>query len=683
MELAFKNIYQLMEKEVINIKPKLSEFHQEEFLKFCKELKKQMSGKKQEQKEEFLQSAKERVYAEYGGKNFHPNTDLAFIESLLIDLLLQDWELSINKDNVSLKLEFANEHEKDLMVEKAKTRRRHLLARDTQLKEPSVADFIKSMEKRRLTNKGWHSIFSLMRDGSDLKNQLNQVKQFSDEEKTLKALNEIVKPYIQFVEADEKCEQTGLVLSDIWRYFRHTWINEYKSLPGRSISILIRDAAEPNHPVIGIAALGSSVAQQTCRDEWIGWDGETFIERLKNDPSGKYGKWVVEMLEKLLGEIYLKDFFKNKTVTLSDIKNPSPEKIKELRELSLAFKKEHIDKPHTAKFTADNNELSWEDRAQTNLFKSKRSIILAELLSIKYIFNKHKFIKGTKKELEYCLQKSDFRDAVEKLIRKVKSIHVGINMMDIIVCGSIAPYNHLLGGKLVCMLLTSPKINSYYNVKYAESISLIASSMKGKAVVRKPQLVMLGTTSLYGAGSSQYNRIKIPVEELGGSKGRRIEYKELGFSEGYGSFHFSKNTLKLADTVAGRESGNKRVNSIFGEGANPLLRKVKDAMDSLKLESSPILNHRNKRVVYGVALADNFGDVLSGIAEKPQYLILQNKPELRTELIGKYWIKRWLLNRIKNNAVMEQVANHTLSYPITHGARVPLEKEETNLPLFN
>lgn len=145
-------------------------------------------------------------------------------------------------------------------VEKAKTRRRHLRARDTQLKEPSVADFIRSMEKRKLTNKGWNSIFSLMRDSGELKKQLNGVRQFSEEEKKLKALNKIVKPYIQFVEANDRCEQTGLLLSDIWRYFRHTWINEYKSLPGRPISILIRDAAAPNHPVIGIAALGSSVA---------------------------------------------------------------------------------------------------------------------------------------------------------------------------------------------------------------------------------------------------------------------------------------------------------------------------------------------------------------------------------------------------------------------------------------
>ena len=61
---------------------------------------------------------------------------------------------------------------------------------------------------------------------------------------------------------------------------------------------------------------------------------------------------------------------------------------------------------------------------------------------------------------------------------------------------SVAPYNHLLGGKLICMMLTSPEITQYYNEKYVESVSMIASSMNGKAVVRKPQLVVLGTTSL-------------------------------------------------------------------------------------------------------------------------------------------------------------------------------------------
>jgi hypothetical protein len=36
---------------------------------------------------------------------------------------------------------------------------------------------------------------------------------------------------------------------------------------------LIRDANLPNKPIIGLAAIGSSLMQITSRDEWIGWSG--------------------------------------------------------------------------------------------------------------------------------------------------------------------------------------------------------------------------------------------------------------------------------------------------------------------------------------------------------------------------------------------------------------------------
>lgn len=672
-----------MNKEVIKIEPKLTKPHREDFLNFCYRLKRVLNKKQDRERMDFLIQEKEEINKGHKGKGFHSKTDLVFVKNLLLDLLLQDWNLVIHRKKVSIELETLDEKDKNLNEEKAKTRRRHLLARDVQLKEPSVIEFVRSMEKRRLTSKGWHSIFSVMRDGNDLLKQLDAAAKLSTEVEKLGALGKAIQPYIQVAEPDVQCSQTGLLLSEIWRYFRHTWTTEYKSLPGRSISILIRDAAAPNHPVIGIAALGSSVAQQTCRDEWIGWDGKTFLQRLKDEPSLRYAKWIQETLKMLLKEVYLKDFLKAGIIASSEIRNPTSEKIKRLRELSAIYRDRHVSNPQSAKFTAGNNTMSWDQRALTNLFKSKRAILLAELLSIKLVLNKYSFTGNSKDELALCLANKDFADAVYKLARKAKSIHVGINMMDIIVCGSIAPYNHLLGGKLVCMLLASPEINQYYNAKYGAYVSLIASSMKGKAVIRKPQLVMLGTTSLYGVGSSQYNRVKIPVKEIGGEQDSKVEYKELGFSEGFGSFHFSSNTIELADAVAGRENNRTRVNSIFGEGANPLLRKLKDAMEFLKLESNPILNHRNKRVVYGVSLAENFGDVLLGLALRPKYLIPQAKPKLRTEMIAKYWIKRWLMNRITNPEVLNEVSAHTLSYPITHGARVPLASDPNETTVFD
>jgi hypothetical protein len=683
VEFKPKNTDQLMDKQVISIAPRLSKQLEKGFLEFCHHIEKCTTNASIEQKMQFILQEREKVNNIYKGKQFHANRDLLFLQNLLLDLLAQDWVILIDKAGVRMELETLDGKNKNLNDEKNKTRRRHLLARDSQLKNPSVVEFVKSMEKRRLTINGWHSIFSLMRDGNELKEILEEINQLATEENKIHELGNAIQPYIQFVETEKRCEHTGLLLSDIWRYFRHTWISEYKSLPGRTLSILIRDAAAPNHPVIGIAALGSSVAQQTCRDNWIGWEGKSFLERLKNDPSAKHARWIVEMLDMLLKEVYIKDFITEGIINRKDTKNPTLELVKNLRELAIKLRNKHVDNPHSARFSnANGYEPNWEERAQTNLFKSKRAVLLADLLSIKFVLNKYKY-SGDKKHLLECLNKSDFCEAIERLVRKVKSIHVGINMMDIIICGSIAPYNHLLGGKLVCMLLTSPEVVHYYNTKYAESVSVIASSMCGKSVIREPQLVFLGTTSLYGVGSSQYNRIKIPTREVGGAENDKVEYRELGSTEGYGSFHFSGTTIKLADTIPQKENGRTRVNSIFGEGANPLLRKLKDAMEFLKLESNPILNHRNRRVVYGISLAENSSDVLLGLSKKPKYLIPLTKARTRSEMIAKYWIKRWLTNRISNVEVLEKVSNHSLAYPITHGARVPLVQEENTLTLLD
>ena len=58
------------------------------------------------------------------------------------------------------------------------------------------------------------------------------------------------------------------------------------------------------------------------------------------------------------------------------------------------------------------------------------------------------------------------------------------------------PYNHLLGGKLVCSLLLSPEIIKYYNTKYSHSASIIASCMSGEKITRNQDLVLLNTTRL-------------------------------------------------------------------------------------------------------------------------------------------------------------------------------------------
>lgn len=81
------------------------------------------------------------------------------------------------------------------------------------------------------------------------------------------------------------------------------------------------------------------------------------------------------------------------------------------------------------------------------------------------------------------------RSALSTALQSNKKEKVGANMMDIIVCGAIPPYNYLLGGKLISMLMMSPELTQEYQRKYKNQISVIASAMKGEPVVKPANLV--------------------------------------------------------------------------------------------------------------------------------------------------------------------------------------------------
>jgi hypothetical protein len=207
-----------------------------------------------------------------------------------------------------------------------------------------------------------------------------------------------------------------------------------------------------------------------------------------------------------------------------------------------------------------------------------------------------------------------------------------------------------------------------------EQTSLIASCMRGASVKRTANLVLLCTTSLYGSPLNQYSRLKMSAALLGGRKEEKIEYECLGTSEGFGSFHFSKDTLRMIETLLGRSKEARKVNSIFGEGVNPLMRKIREGLALLGLPADVLLRHGSKRLVYGIALAQNFAAYLLGFTSKPRYLIPGSRPKFRTELIADFWRQRWLLKRLSKERVLDDVARHNCIYPIRHGAQVELPK---------
>ena len=107
------------------------------------------------------------------------------------------------------------------------------------------------------------------------------------------------------------------------------------------------------------------------------------------------------------------------------------------------------------------------------------------MLSIRELFLKVKlYPQMPAEDWRKLFESSRFRQAVGQIVRMVRGERVGINMMDIAVCGAIAPYNLLLGGKLVCLLLCGPEVIKDYRARYDQQTSLIASCMRGASVKR-------------------------------------------------------------------------------------------------------------------------------------------------------------------------------------------------------
>lgn len=67
---------------------------------------------------------------------------------------------------------------------------------------------------------------------------------------------------------------------DIFRIFRYSWSSPSSDYVGRRIRLLIRDDGVKGSPIIGIAALGSSIIHIHDRDKWIGWDTKTRTNRI-------------------------------------------------------------------------------------------------------------------------------------------------------------------------------------------------------------------------------------------------------------------------------------------------------------------------------------------------------------------------------------------------------------------
>ncbi|WP_420640462.1 Druantia anti-phage system protein DruA [Candidatus Leptofilum sp.] len=540
-------------------------------------------------------------------------------------------------------------------------------------------DFIERMESPPEAGIASLPVTALIADGKELAKSLSHIASIADQNEKLQKLKAEIQPYLQLVREGERCIHSGHKLGDIWRYFRLTWATPAENTPGRTMLYLIRDAARPYHPIMGIASLENAPLRIACRDDFLGWSLDSFHQEVSRTPNPDN---VRESFKRLLKFIH----FAIDEIDLTDLcseqecQNPSESLFLRLANIVTRSSAEReqalIDWRARLQIDADNDDEDdlTQDRselgnisktAETALYRRKRAERLAQLLH-------------ARKELNDLLNQPDFtstwqrflatengQTAVRRALIAHKNRHIGTSMLELNVCGAIPPYNEILGGKLVALLMLSPQVVFDYRERYGERPSDIASRMKGEPVIRPAELAFIGTTSLYRVGSSQYNRLRLPANLLK-QDAPEIRWQNIGETSGYGTLHISRDTLQSLEEAAST-NGNVYVHHIFGEGASPKLRAVRQALNIVlesgqKFTSAEITKHSMSRIVYGAWLCTNGANYFRGIEDNPRYYFDPNDdPAKGTQKIVEYWRERWLLMRLNHKKALQRIAKFKLN----------------------
>lgn len=553
---------------------------------------------------------------------------------VLQDVTNQGWRLVRQDDKLFAFSPDTKQHTHEQSDDVKKRLRNSLIsARNEQLQQESVRKFIVKMERPRDHKGRSVSVLSLFLDHKELIKDIEEMLAEPDLIRDELLLNSI-QPYLQLAD-DTRDEFTGLKLSQIWRYCRYTWSLPYSAQPGRQMQYLVRDAARENHPIIGLGGLGNSVVQITCRDETIGWS----IEYVSRSPE-KYIPTFLKELNRGIDDIYWSDL-----LTRHQVEDPTVDTLASL-----------LHQAHSIPSVNSTSEIrtssSRRDGVHSPLYRRKRALALHELLRAKRTFMVGMDETTTHEDLmNWLLQREEGRRAVATAIRSIKKRHIGTSMMDLTTCGAIPPYNDILGGKLVSLLMASPQIVADYRAKYTGAVSEIASKMKGISVSRRAELAMIGTTSLYYVGSSQYNRLRL-------SMGRgSLSYLYVGKTRGYGSVHLSQRTYKTLQRLLDTHKELNRASSTFAAGVNFKMRTIAEGLRYIGLIK--LMQHETPRRVYLVPLASNWREYLTGIDETLESIYSLEDPCQETAEIIIGWKRRWFLQRVTSGVALSRLRQRT------------------------
>jgi len=595
-----------------------------------------------------------RTTLEFAGvsvKDLRPTAAYVAALKVLRDLVAQGWTIGRDTDGVLLGPPIASlGPADDPSVAKGGLRASFSFARRAHLEVPSTARFVAEMERK--------GIDRLLADGAELAARLGAAAS-GDE-----PLAAAVIPSLQPVDNKTRDETTGLRHMDIWRYMRLYWSIPYQSTPGRNLFYLVRDEAGPDRPVIGIAALGNAVLGLSTRDYALGLTADALRERF-HAADGRQRRRLLDHLWRVLQDgfdLILHDDLPLEAdrgeipaLALRAVEKQASRSRSEAQRSAQSARTDDYDVIRDAhNRAARGGDVDWEAVARTDLYRRKRSGTLSELVEGEAALA-HWTSSGGVKGFGAMLDDPDGRRAVEWILRRVRQRAIAENVMEVITCGAVPPYGDVLGGKLVAMLLCSPAVAHDFANRYDRRASLIASGLAGRPVRRRAQLAMLTTSSLYSIGSSQYNRIRLPAESLGGTGD--VRYRRIGTTESFGTVHFAPDTASaLAELARLANDGRRSVNNLFGEGMSPKLRSLRMGFEALALPPDVFLRHHSPRLLYAASLAHNAEDVLLGLDKKPDPVLGPPSEAGGVKEIADIWRERWLRPRIERTGLLDRVA---------------------------
>ena len=574
-----------------------------------------------------------------------------------------------------------------------------------QFSDPNVRKFIQKMERPPVSSKQ-RSIRELIADGGELQQRLRSAyRRPASDLARAEILRHAVQPYLQLVDADRRDDHTGIRLRDIWRYFRYTWSIPQTPIPGRNLLYLVRDAAHSAHAIVGIAALNNCAVQLVPRDRTIGWNASGLLAAVTTlfasnrqraahearDPAphcqGIYHwlkphfpdgiepsqatkraalerivDWLLQGISTVIGEIECQGL-----ATDEEIASPTAQVIAHLRNLGRNFASRRQEAlagrdgdgtdsgTVTTEIPVDDDLLELEAKHSTNarvqasrrmLVRKKRAVELARLLDARRVLVANRQSVTDPSSAFAAMEQDGVRTAINTALSAIKGRRIGTNLLEITTCGSVAPYNRILGGKLVALLLLSPEVAADNKRRYGRAPTIIRSQLRNARVVPDTTVVWLGTTSLFSHGSSQYERLRLPVGVIAPDQ-PEIRYTYLGNTTGYGTIQFSDDTVRALESVMRSRRGYRDVNSVFGEGASPRLRKLRSGLAAIGFNADLTMLHHQERRIYGVPLFDRAAAYLCGLdSDVPDYVAMPENYTDATERIADFWRRRWLSSRL-------------------------------------